>query len=126
MELLICSAGTSGNTREAAPAELLPGTAGAVGRARTGAAVEGGKTELVVKLSLFIIAQHIVSFLDLFDGDSTKIDEMNLPTTRLVVEDVQGIIDKAIEKAKKRSSGRLFGGKKNKGNGKELDETDFM
>ena len=55
-----------------------------------------------------------------------KIDEMNLPTTRLVVEDVQGIIDKAIEKAKKRSSGRLFGGKKNKGNGKELDETDFM
>ena len=55
-----------------------------------------------------------------------KIDEMNLPTTRLVVEDVQGIIDKAIEKAKKRSSGRLFGGKKNKGNSKELDETDFM
>jgi len=55
-----------------------------------------------------------------------KIDEMNLPTTRLVVEDVQGIIDKAIEKAKKRSSGRLFGGKKNKGNAKELDETDFM
>ncbi len=55
-----------------------------------------------------------------------KIDEMNLPTTRLVVEDVEGIINKAIERAKKRNSGRLFGGKKNKGDAKELDETDFM
>ena len=55
-----------------------------------------------------------------------RIDEINLPTTRLVAEDVQGIIDKAIDKAKKRSSGRLFGGKKNRDSVQELDETDFM
>ena len=55
-----------------------------------------------------------------------KIDEMNLPTTRLVVEDVHGVIDQAIEKARKRSSGRLFGGKKNRDSAQELNESDFM
>ena len=55
-----------------------------------------------------------------------KIDEMNLPTTRLVVEDVQGIIDKAIEKASKRGSGRFLGRRKNRENIQELTEADFI
>lgn len=54
-----------------------------------------------------------------------KIDEMNLPTTRLVVEDVQGIIDRAIEKANRRSIGRRSK-KKNRDGAMELNETDFM
>lgn len=54
-----------------------------------------------------------------------KIDEMNLPTTRLVVEDVQGIIDRAIEKAGRRSIGRRAK-KKGRDGAMELNETDFM
>ena len=55
-----------------------------------------------------------------------KIDEMNLPTTRLVVEDVHGIIDQAIEKASKRTSGRFRGRRKKGENVQELNEEDFI
>ncbi len=54
-----------------------------------------------------------------------RIDELNLPTTRLVVEDVQGIVDEAIEKARKKGGGRRRH-KKNKDNITELEEADFM
>ncbi|MCQ2512895.1 MAG: hypothetical protein MJ092_05885, partial [Lachnospiraceae bacterium] len=56
-----------------------------------------------------------------------KIDELNVPTARLGYEDIKGIIDDAIDNASQRGSGKFrFGGRKNKGNAKELDESDFM
>ena len=55
-----------------------------------------------------------------------KIDEMNLPTTRLIVSDVQGIIDQAIEKADRRTSARFRAKSKKNGERLELNEADFM
>ena len=56
-----------------------------------------------------------------------KIDELNVPTERLGYDNIKGIIDDAIANASKRGGGKFrFGGKKHKGNAKQLEEADFM
>ena len=56
-----------------------------------------------------------------------KINEINVPTRRLGYDDVIGIIDKAIERAEKRNSGKLFSAfKKNDDVKQKILESDLM
>ena len=55
-----------------------------------------------------------------------KINEINLPTVRLGMDDIREIVDKAIVKAEKRNVGKLFSSFKKTGSElKDLSEADF-